>query len=430
MLRKCLFLLSVVSLTSFGATDSTLTLKTVIDLAIKQGISAQQSLIQVDQKRLAVQQAQSAFLPKVNSSLSSSTGSKITSSPSFSSSADASIGVSYRFSPSSIPAYQAAKVQNKGSEYQYQQKKNEITTEAIKTYIKAIYAQKKINTAQSNLNYQKSKLQQIEEYRNAGKKSIADVLQQQTAVAESEATLLEAQQSYGKLILSLYDICSLPLTAQHTLDTTVLEPIVGKVMKSDSSVKKIEIDNNPQILSSQMSVSAAELSVKKEQMNYLPSIDGSLSGGHSWDGKENGVNDPTGRASISISYPIFDAYSRKQSVKRAGLDLQNAKLDLQKQQKDISLQHSQTVYDLEMAQKQFQVAETRLTAAKQSLDATTERYDAGASTLVEVAMVNASYLSAVNAQLQAESSILTAYFDMLKSNGQIKNFVDTIITSK
>ena len=423
-----------------AASDSTLTLKTVVELAIKQGTGPQQSLNQIEQKKLAVKQAGSNFLPEVKTSLSAGSNGKLDSYPSTSSTdASVSASASYTFIPSSIPAYQTAKVQGKAAQYEYQQTINDVTASAVESYVKALYALKKTDIAQNNLDYQKSKLRQVEEYRSAGKKSIADVLQQQTVVAEGEASLLEAQQSYGRIIISIFNMTGLPLNTQRSLDTSELPELVNEMTKKDSLVKEIDLSTIPQIQSQQQLISAASLGIKTAQMSYLPSISGSLSSGSSWTGRSvsatskespNSWSDPTAKVSLSISYPIFDQFSRKQNVQKASLSLHSANLQLRELEKNALLQHRLTAYDLEIAKKKLSVADIRLSAAKQSLDATTQRYDAGASTLVEVAMVNNSYLSAVNSRLQEESAILLAYFKMLQENGQIHSFVKNLFSSK
>jgi outer membrane protein len=420
------------------ASDSTLTLQTVVELAIKQGTSSQQSLNQIEQKKLAIKQAGSDFLPEVKTSLSTNTSGKIENSP-WTSNTDASIGASYTFTPSSLPAYKEAQVQGKASQYQYQQTINDVTATAVESYVKALYALKKTDIAQNNLDYQKSKLQQIEEYRSAGKKSIADVLQQQTVVAEGEASLLEAQQSYGRIIITIFNMTGLPLNTRRSLDTSELPKLVNGMNEKDSVVKEINLSTIPQIQSQKQLISAASLGIKSAKMSYFPSITGSLSSGSSWIGTNvsttsnenpNSWSDPTAKVSLSISYPIFDQFSRKQNVQKASLNLQYENLQLQDLEKNALLQHRLTGYDLEIAKKQLNVADTRLSAAKQSLEATTQRYDAGASTLVEVAMVNNSYLSAVNSRLESESAILLAYFNMLQENGQIHSIVQNLFSSK
>jgi outer membrane protein len=417
------------------AADSTLTLGTVVDLALKQGISTRQSMNQVSLGKLGVQQASSAFLPDLKTSLSSSAGKTINSEKPWSSSVDASLGLAYNYLPSSMQSYQAVKEQSKAAEYQYQNVKNQVAVDIAQQYVKAVYALKKIEIVKNDLEYQQSKLQQIEAYRSAGKKSLADELQQKTAVAEGESALLQSQQTYGRIMLTIADMAGLPLQNKYTPDTTGFELSFNNAIAKDSSMKTLQMRNNPSVQAQEFSVSAQEHSLKSAQMSYLPTVTGSLSGDYSRnnDGRDvvtSRFSEPSARASLTVSFPIFDKFNRKQNVQKAQLTLQSEQLKLQQLEKDLSLQHEQTLYDLEIAQKQLQVADIRLDAARQSLDAVTQRYDVGASTLVEVAMVNTSYLSAVDSKLQAESNLISAYFKILDEKGQVYNFVNEQFSSK
>jgi outer membrane protein len=321
------------------------------------------------------------------------------------------------------------KAQSDASRFTYEQTVNDITASVVSAYIKAAYAQKAIAIVKNNLDYQKAKLTQIEEFKNAGKKSIADVLQQQTAVAESEASLLTAEQTFGKAMLSLYNIAGIDIHSSMSIDTNEIVSLRSQFSKQDSdNLQELHIDSIPQIQSQQNSVLSSQFRIKSARLAYVPSIKGSASTGISYGGplgENHDLSDPTGRLSLSLSYPIFDQYKRKLNISREKLTLQSTQLQLTELERKVELQYEQYNYDLQIARKQLAVAQTRLTAAKQSLDAINERYDAGASTLVEVAMVNTSYLGAVNSQLSAESSLLSAYVNLLQVRGDAALFFNS-----
>ena len=423
-------IITIITGYSFAA-DSTLTLKSVIDLAIKQSTSTQLSKNQVDQKKVSVLQEKDGFLPEASASLSSGSSGKLNSSDPWSSSTSGSLSASYTYTPSASANYNSAKAQASASEFTHKQTVNDVAADAILAYTKALYAQKTIAIVKNNLDYQKSKLSQIEEYRTAGKKSIADVLQQQTVVAEGEASLLEAEQTYGKALLTLFKTAGIDLNSRLLLDTTDLSFLVTALSSTDTAAAIF--DSIPQIQAQQKAIESSAFSLKSARLAYAPSITGSASTGISYDGiigEDHDVSDPTGRVSFSLSYPLFDQFQRKHTIQKQSLTLQSAKLQLTELERTVQLQFKQYMYDLEIARKQLSVAETRLTAAKQSLDATTQRYDAGASTLVEVALVNNSYLSAVNSQLSAESAIMTACVNLLQVNGQTYTFFEKLYSTR
>jgi outer membrane protein len=406
--------------------DSTLTLSNAIKYSVIQNTSTQLSKIQLDQTDITLKSELYGRLPDASASLSSSMGGMLTEGAKWNGSTDGSLGASYTYTPSSGMTIKSLKAQKEASQYTYEQTVNDITAFAVNAYIRAAYAQKAIAIARNNLDYQKEKLTQIEEFKNAGKKSISDVLQQQTAVAESEASLLTAEQTFGKAMLTLYNIAGFSFHSTLSIDTNEVVSLLSRFsMQEHEKSAELLIDSVPQIQSQQNMVRSSQYRIKSAHLAYAPSVRGAASTGRSYGGlpgESHYLSDPTGRLSLSLSYPLFDQYKRKLTLSREALSLKSAQLQLTELERKVELQYEQYMYDLQVARKQLAVAQTRLTAAKQSLDAINERYNAGASTLVEVASVNASYLGAVNSQLSAESSLLTAHVNLLQVRGDAASF--------
>ena len=61
----------------------------------------------------------------------------------------------------------------------------------------------------------------------------------------------------------------------------------------------------------------------------------------------------------------------------------------------------QAYFDYQSAVKQLEVSDRRLQAAEQALAAEQERYNVGASTLVELSQVQAQYVSAASGRVNA-----------------------------
>jgi outer membrane protein len=408
--------------------DSTLTLSDAIKYSVAQNTSTLLSKNQIDQKDIALKTEQYGRLPDVSASLSSSVVGNLTSESQWKGSTGGSLGASYTYTPSAGMNIKSLKAQSDASLFSYKQTVNDITASVVSAYIKAAYAQKAIAIVKNNLDYQKEKLTQIEEFKNAGKKSISDVLQQQTAVAEGEASLLTAEQTFGKAMLSLFSIAGIDIHSTVSIDTNEVISLLSRFSKQDSNSNKFNIDSVPQIQSQQRTVLSSQFRIQSARLAYVPTIKGAAGTDISYGGlagQNHDLSDPTGHLSLSLSYPVFDQYKRKLSISREKLTLQSAQLQLTDLERKVGLQYEQYNYDLQIARKQLAVAHTRLTAAKQSLDAINERYDAGASTLVEVAMVNTSYLGAVNSQLSAESSLLSAYVNLLQVCGDAASFFNS-----
>jgi outer membrane protein TolC len=227
-------------------------------------------------------------------------------------------------------------------------------------------------------------------------------------------------------MLSLYNITGMNIRSTVPIDTNEVTSLLSRFsMQDDGKSTELLLDSIPQIQSQQNTVRSSQFRIKSARLAYAPSVNGSASTGMSYGGivgENHDLNDPTGRLSLSLSYPLFDQYKRKLNISRETLSLKSAQLQLSELERKVELQYEQYRYDLQVAHKQLAVAQTRLTAAKQSLDAINERYNAGASTLVEVASVNTSYLGAINSQLSAESSLLSAYVNLLQIRGDAASF--------
>ena len=81
--------------------------------------------------------------------------------------------------------------------------------------------------------------------------------------------------------------------------------------------------------------------------------------------------------------------------------LNNRKLDLQNLEQNISLEVRQSYLDYQSAAKRLEVTAKQLRSARQANDVERERYNVGASTLVELQLVRASFVNAASTRAQA-----------------------------
>lgn len=396
--------------------DTTLSFKKLIQLAIEHGTDAQLSKNRIREQVLNVKNASSKFLPEVSTGIRAS--SDWSSTRSWGSSNGLSAGASYTFTPSSVPELQSAQKKKDAAESDYQQTLDDISINATLAYIDAVYALKNSNISVNDYHYQKLKLQQIEEYRSAGKKSLSDVLQQQAETAQSEASVLEAQQAYNRAMLSLFDLASLPLDSRLVPDTNSFALLLQNAVQADSSVvPTLDLNKIARYQSKKREIEAAELSLKGSKAAYIPSITAGLNNS-SEISSTGGIDAPDLQASVSISYPLFDKFDRKNKIDAADLSLDNVHIELTELEKSIRLEYQHALSDLKIADKQMEVSMVRLIAAKQSFDAVTARYESGMSTFIETALANKDYLDAINARLKAENAILTSYVTLLKITDQ------------
>ena len=88
------------------------------------------------------------------------------------------------------------------------------------------------------------------------------------------------------------------------------------------------------------------------------------------------------------------------------MQFQNAVLDLENLQQDVALQVRQAYLDYQTDELRLDVTEAQLRAAQQALDAEQERYNVGASTLVELSQARAAFVEAQSDRADAIYSFL------------------------
>jgi len=93
-------------------------------------------------------------------------------------------------------------------------------------------------------------------------------------------------------------------------------------------------------------------------------------------------------------------------MQRAQISLNNAKLDLDNLQHAIALDVRQAYLDYLRDEKSVEVSAIQLQSAEQALEAEQERYNVGASTLVELSQARAGYVSALSTHSSARFNLL------------------------
>ncbi|HMB91378.1 MAG TPA: TolC family protein, partial [Rhodothermales bacterium] len=110
--------------------------------------------------------------------------------------------------------------------------------------------------------------------------------------------------------------------------------------------------------------------------------------------------------SLNLNIPVFNRLQTKTNVERARVQYDNTRLDLENLQQDIGLQVRQAYLDYVRDEKRLEVTEVQLRSAEQAMEAEQERYNVGASTLVELSQARANFVQASSDRAQAKYDFL------------------------
>jgi len=155
----------------------------------------------------------------------------------------------------------------------------------------------------------------------------------------------------------------------------------------------------------QANVEAAKEATKASKATYLPSLSASYSRSGSGTDPRFGLGDDpftySGRLSFSLSYPIFNNFQREEQVVRAKVSQANAEATFRDQQLAATQLLTQNIGALRGASQRVAVQAASVAAAQEDVRVQQQRYNIGASTLLDLITSQAALATAEQALIQA-----------------------------
>jgi outer membrane protein len=163
--------------------------------------------------------------------------------------------------------------------------------------------------------------------------------------------------------------------------------------------------NGPAVQQAQANLDAATENRKAARGQYLPSLSLSYSrSGTGTDPRFGLGNDPftySGRLAFSLSYPLFNNFQREEDVVRARVAEVNSQAELRDSQLAAVEDLTQNIGALRGASQRVAVQVASVAAAQEDVRVQQQRYNIGASTLLDLITSQAALATAEQALIQA-----------------------------
>jgi outer membrane protein len=173
----------------------------------------------------------------------------------------------------------------------------------------------------------------------------------------------------------------------------------------DSAQLAVLAATGPLVQQAQASLDAAQEARKASKATYLPSLTASYSrSGSGIDPRFGFGNDPftySGRLSFSLSYPIFNNFQREEQVVRAKVAEVNSQAALRDAQLAAVQSLTQNIGAIRGASQRVAIQVASVAAAKEDVRVQQQRYNIGASTLLDLITSQAALATAEQALIQA-----------------------------
>ncbi len=427
-LRRITFLTSFVIVAVVASTPRAaaqdvrqITFEEAVQIALQQNVNLRQSENLVDLDARRVFQRQMDFLPDLRFSTNGIRGSGFTQDQAGRNIAFTNSTLSGTFSTSlnlfngfaDVASLEQARHEYDASALTYDRNRQNVVFAVVDNYLAYISSQERIRIQQENVEAQRQQLAQIEEFVNVGARPISDLYQQQAAVAQAEFEVLNAQRQAELNKTRLIQVLHLDPFGSYEFEApSVDETIQPRNQYELESLLLAAYQMRPDIRAQEEQILAAREGIRIARSQYYPRVD--LNAGYRsnfspdaegglWDQIDANRGNNIG---FSLSFPIFDRFTRGTNVQQAEVVYRNERLELETLRQDVALQVRQAYLDYLIAEKRVDVAETQLRAAQQALDAAEERYNVGAGTLVELSQARAQFVEAASNRAQARVDLL------------------------
>lgn len=286
--------------------------------------------------------------------------------------------------------------------------KDDVTLNVISQYLQVLYCGEIHAVAIEQLRISNIELARRRALFEAGKIPELDITQAESQVAQDELSEVSARNDRTMALVDLAQLLQLPDI--ESFDIIPLPDTTMPLLSADD-VYRHALNTNHGILAQQYAVDAADKNIDVARSGYIPRLSFNAGIGSSYY-KLNGVENPSFSRQMrdnlnksigfSLSIPIFDAFSTRNSIRRAKVEKLNASLQLENARLSMFKTIQQAYYQAVAADKKRTSSETARQATHAALLAMQEKYNYGKANATEFEQAKSDYIRAASQAIQAK----------------------------
>jgi outer membrane protein len=251
---------------------------------------------------------------------------------------------------------------------------------------------------------------------NAGAANVSDSLRSVVQLGNAQLALLQAQNSYRTSSAALTRLVGTPyfVTAQ-------LADTIEHAPTPIDSAQVLEMAlNGPGIRQQQAVVAATSATLRSVKTAYLPTVTAGFSIGGSGTNAVYGFNNNpypyTRTINLSLNYPLFNRFQRENNISTQQINLENAQATLKDQQMGAQQNIITAIATLRNAEETMRVEQINVQASQEDLRVQQQRYNLGASVLLDV-------LNSQSALVAARQLLIQARLNYRNARAQIESYI-------
>ncbi len=430
MIYKILLATAAITLAYTPAMAREWSLDECIEQAVNNNITIEQRKLDCISAENTVTEAKDNFLPQVSASASQSWnfGRGLTADNTYANRNTSSFGWNAGLN---LPLFQGlqnvrqlayAKANLKAVIESCESAKDDVTLRVIAQYLQILYCEEMVTVARSQSDMAASVLESQQARLDQGKIPEADLLDSRSQLAQAQMQLTSANND---LILAKLDMVQMLRLSDGPEEFSVRPINDAEPMLDDpKNVYERAMSINHNIEAMRSRINLASHAVKVAQSGWLPRLNFNaglssnyytLSGIRSESFGSQMRHNFAKYVGLSLSVPIFDALSTRNSVRRAKVQQNVASLDFESASDDLYKTINQAYYQAVGARERLRSASAAADATKAAMEAMLEKYSLGRATSTDYDTARTAYIKAASDKLQAKyelqlrARILTFY---------------------
>lgn len=429
-MKKIISIILLVLLTNssliLGQTVKKITLQEAIEIALENNFQLKQADNNLELSEKSIISEYADFLPSISTSLSGSrnTGRQfIQETATFADATSQSINGSIRGSIPIFNGFQnllslkiSQNEQESAEERLLRAKETVIFTTATR-FLQVLLDQQLLEIGMENLATSVKQLEQIQAQVDVGSRAIVDAYNQESTVANNELTVTQRENSLqlNKLLL-IRQLQIDPLGNYEFITPDISEVNATNTNPAAYNLKELidqAIETRADFRSEVINIQNLKYQLLLAKASLLPTIsaNASLSSGYSdqyrflrekVSFKDQFLDQRVGRGvGFSVNMPLFSNWNRMFNIQSSKVNVKNAELSLDNSRLQIIQEVTQAYTDYSSIVKQFEASKKSVLASSKAFETQQERYDVGASTLIELSQAQAAFVTSQSNYTQA-----------------------------
>jgi outer membrane protein len=428
-----LFGLISTSLFAQNADVRVITIDEAISIALENNYSLKQAKNELDLAEDLIFSEKADFLPSISANMNGSrtTGQQFlfdrfskdldpfvdVRSQSISGGMNASISLFNGFN--NILTLKSSQSNKESREQQYERAKELVIFNTASRYLQVLLDKELLAIAKQNLETSTAQLEQVQAQVELGARPMVDLFNQEAQVANDELVVTQRENTLS--LNSLLLIRQLEIDPLGAYDFVVPDLTLNDLPWMDVNLRSLvneALTTRSDILSAEASISSLRYQMQVTKNSLLPTLRASAgvssrySDQYSIGGAEVSFSDQffdqqvNRSLGLSFNVSLFNNWNRMYSIQSSQVQLKNAELNLDNSKMQVIQEVSQAYNDYSSYVKQLEASEKSLVASERAFQTQQERYNLGASTLIELTQAQSSFVSAQSNYTQAMYNLI------------------------